>query len=282
MTNQYGNELLHRVLLSAMQDIDRICRENGLRYYLHAGTLLGAVNHQGFIPWDDDVDITMMRSDYDRFAEIVQKDYGDRYFLQTYQTDPSHKNNRGVLRILGTQVIHYHGGTGSAHRELGLDIVPLYSVPDALWKRKLQQGFLWILDAAVQIKQGDIVPQNLFMKGIGILSKMGRVTLGKAMDWAMMLCKKETKQVGVLCYTGKNPYTGASGYENDIMPREWYQTPLTLPFEDSFFMTISHPEEDLDRRYGPHWREPYPEEKRVTKHDVKSYEIEPWVLERIL
>ena len=46
MTNEYGNELLHKVLLSAMKDIDKICRDNGLRYYLYAGTLLGAVNHK--------------------------------------------------------------------------------------------------------------------------------------------------------------------------------------------------------------------------------------------
>ena len=51
--------------------IDDICRENGLTYYLHAGTLLGAVRHKGYIPWGDDVDIAMYRPDYDRLAQII-------------------------------------------------------------------------------------------------------------------------------------------------------------------------------------------------------------------
>ncbi len=81
MTNDYGNLELHKVLLSAMKDIDKICRENGLKYYLHAGTLLGAVNHKGFIPWDDDVDISMLREDYEKFCDIVEKQYGNIYFM---------------------------------------------------------------------------------------------------------------------------------------------------------------------------------------------------------
>ena len=64
MTNEYGNERLHKVLLSALKDIDKICRENDLRYYLHAGTLLGAVNYNGFIPWDDDADVSMFPDDF--------------------------------------------------------------------------------------------------------------------------------------------------------------------------------------------------------------------------
>ena len=73
MTNEYGNELLHKVLLSAMKDIDKICRENGLRYYLYAGTLLGAVNHKGFIPWDDDVDIVMFPNDLEKLKKKLNR-----------------------------------------------------------------------------------------------------------------------------------------------------------------------------------------------------------------
>ena len=63
MTNDYGNLELHMVLLQAMKDIDKICRENNLKYYLYAGSLLGAMNFKGFIPWDDDIDIVMFPKD---------------------------------------------------------------------------------------------------------------------------------------------------------------------------------------------------------------------------
>ena len=282
MTNDYGNQELHMVLLDAMKDIDRICRENGLRYYLHAGTLLGAINHKGFIPWDDDVDISMMRADYEKFLEIVQKEWTHKYYVHNYKTDPNYKNNRTVLRVLGTEVIHFHEKEDEVYRQIAVDIVPLDAVPNSIVIQKLQQGLVWVLDCAVQIKQGDIQPCSLPTKCIALLSKFDRVRLGRWIDKVTCMCRsKKTRQVGLLSYTGKNPYTGVSGYYNDLLKREWYETPKYVPFEDTQFMTIGQPEQDLVHRYGPHYMDPYPEEKRITKHDVKSYSISPEVRERV-
>lgn len=282
MTNEYGNLELHQVLLAAMKDIDKICRENGLNYFLHAGTLLGAFNHKGFIPWDDDVDISLMRQDYEKLCDILIREYGDKYFLQNYQTDPNYRNNRSVLRVLGTEVIHYHRDADNVRNEIGIDLVPLDAAPDSKMLRKLQQGAIWVFDAAVQIKQGDIIPRNPVMKCIGLLGKMDRTKLGSIIDkLAMMFNNWNTEYIGLLTYTGKNPYTGRSGYENDLMPRRWFTDPIRVDFEDTRFTTISSPTEDLVHRYGPKWAEPYPEEKRTTKHDVESYRISPDVRKRL-
>lgn len=282
MTNDYGNLELHQVLLAAMKDIDKICREHGLKYYLHAGTLLGAFNHGGFIPWDDDVDISLMREDYEKLCRIIQRDYADRYFLHNYHTDPNYPNNRSVLRILGTRVTHYHEDGVNLHPEVAVDLVPLDAAPDSKILRKLQGGAIWVIDAAVQIKQGSIIPHHPVMKCIGLLSKVDRQKLGQMIDRiSMMFNHKETEYVGLLTYTGKNPYTGRSGYENDLLPRVWYRDPIMVDYEDTKLMTISEPEQDLIHRYGPKWHEPYPEEKRVTKHDVKSYEISQETRERL-
>ena len=282
MTNDYGNLELHTVLLDAMKDIDMICREHGLKYYLHAGTLLGAFNHKGFIPWDDDVDISLMREDYEKLLVLLRENYADKYFVHNYQSDPAYRNNRAVLRVLGTKVECYHDEGPRAHSQIGVDLVPLDAAPNGKLARKLQQGLIWIWDAAVQIKQGEIIPHNPVMKLIGLLSKMDRVKLGRKIDkLAMRHNRKNTDYIGLLTYTGKNPYTGRSGYENDLMPRKWFLEPIDVDFEDARFMTISDPTADLVHRYGPNWAAPYPEEKRVTKHDVKSYEISPEVRARV-
>ena len=179
MTNDYGNLELHTILLSAMKDIDKNCRENGLRYYLHAGTLLGAFNHKGFIPWDDDVDVSMMRADYEKFLRIVQEQYADIYFVHNYHTDDNYSNNRTVLRVLGTHVSHFHEDGIRTHSEIGVDIVPLDAAPDSILKRKIQQGLVWFWDIAVQIKQGSVIPCSIFTKTIALFSKISRVKLGK-------------------------------------------------------------------------------------------------------
>ncbi|MGN0486474.1 MAG: phosphorylcholine transferase LicD [Acutalibacteraceae bacterium] len=281
MTNDYGNLELHKVLLSAMKDVDKICRENGMQYFLYAGTLLGAVNHRGFIPWDDDVDIALRRCDYEKFIDIVRRDYADRYFMQTYQTDPQHTNNRAVLRVLGTKLTYFHEEPDKVHCEIGVDIVPLDNVPSCRLLQKLQQTEVWVLDAAVQIKQGRIIPHHPVMRLISLLSHIDRVKLGEWIDRATeRYNNKETEKIGLLSYTHKNPYTGVSGYDNDILMREWFDQPAYLPFEDTEFMAIRDPHADLVHRYGEHYRDPYPEEKRITKHDIKEYFISDEVKER--
>ncbi|MBR0442215.1 MAG: LicD family protein [Firmicutes bacterium] len=88
--NEYGLRDLHQVLLEALVDIDKVCRDHGIRYTLYCGTLLGAVRHDGFIPWDDDADLAMPLSDFRRFFEIAQKELEDKYVVQTFRNNRSY------------------------------------------------------------------------------------------------------------------------------------------------------------------------------------------------
>ena len=92
---QEGETVLRQaqlVMLRMLKIIDYICRKHDISYWMCSGTLLGAVRHKGFIPWDDDLDICMIREDYERFVEIAVNEFPEDMMLQTRETDPHYHN----------------------------------------------------------------------------------------------------------------------------------------------------------------------------------------------
>lgn len=130
-------------MLEILLEIHRICMENHITYWLEAGTLLGAVRHKGFIPWDDDCDISMPRKDYEKFLEIAQDKLPKNMFLQTTETDPVYPLPWAKIRKDGTLLIET-GETGKEnyHHGIFVDIFPYDYYESAevigklLWARK--------------------------------------------------------------------------------------------------------------------------------------------------
>lgn len=280
MTNDYGNLELHKVLLSAMKDIDKICRENDLRYYLYAGTLLGAVNYKGFIPWDDDVDIVMFPHDFEIFQKIIESKFEKEYTMHTFENDQHWFSKMNKMCINGTTLI---SSTGDAHG-IFIDICVLHNIPDCQTQRIIQRKQIELINLILNVQSGAIIPTSLLSKlTLGNLAKIKRDFWGKLLDAVMERYDHSTTEcVGIMCNTlTRNPYTGRSGYDTDLTKRKWHDNFQYVAFEDSTFMTLSNIDDYLDYQFSPKWRDPYPEEKRITKHDVKAYQISPEVRERV-
>ena len=92
---------IHRVLLLMMKDIDRVCRENDINYFLTYGTLIGAVRHKGFIPWDDDVDIAMLREDYEKFMNIANSKFKLDMYVENVHTSAGYGHFIGKVFLNG-------------------------------------------------------------------------------------------------------------------------------------------------------------------------------------
>jgi len=120
------------VELDLLYEFDRVCQKYNLRYFLDGGTLLGAVRHNGFIPWDDDVDLTMMRNDYKKLCSIASTEFKHPYFFQTEETDPGSLRCHAQLRnsnttgILMSELIPPR----TFNQGIFIDIFPLDKLPD--------------------------------------------------------------------------------------------------------------------------------------------------------
>ena len=116
---------LHNELLSILLVIDAFCKENNIEYSLFAGTLLGAVRHQGFIPWDDDIDICMSRQQYELFFQCWEKKHPRGFFLQNNDTDPEWTQPFAKIRKDNSTYIEYEFQKALTHTGIYIDIFPL-------------------------------------------------------------------------------------------------------------------------------------------------------------
>ena len=111
--------------LAILEVVDKICRRNFISYWLDGGTLLGAVRHGGFIPWDDDIDIAMRSEDLRRFAEVAAAELPDGLFLQTRQTDPEVEEPIVKVRDLNSFYVEAGDNFAAAYQKgLYVDIFP--------------------------------------------------------------------------------------------------------------------------------------------------------------
>ncbi len=127
-----------KVMLEILIAFDGICRKHALTYWLDHGTLLGAVRHEGFIPWDDDLDVTMPREDYEKFLRIAPSELPDELFLQTRRTDPHHRMFFAKIRKRGTKYIDRWEENRKIgyHQGIFIDIFPVNTIENRGFSQK--------------------------------------------------------------------------------------------------------------------------------------------------
>lgn len=118
--------------LEILKEIDKMCRRHGIKYWLDSGTLLGAVRHGGFIPWDDDIDIAMTLEDERRFIEVAPKELPEWLLVQTPKTDPGSKEPIDKVRDLNSLFIERGDDfCGDYAKGIYVDVFPFVDYPDA-------------------------------------------------------------------------------------------------------------------------------------------------------
>lgn len=276
--------------LDILKAVDHVCRKNGLKYTLCGGSLLGAVRHQGFIPWDDDIDITLLRKDYDRLISLCRSGEldSDKYFVQTIDTDPGYRMTYAHIILNGTRFIRAGQEHLKVRNGIFIDVIPRDDISDNPRIAKLQNALSYVMrksiHAPVGFKNsrtiGQFIGYGLLVLGgskwkTKLLEKMiiglnfGKET-SRAVCWGLMDAKeKAPKELGkkegqqhlddIQAIIQEGLKTGR--FSNSIGRNIFYEV-HDAPFEDMQAMVMNAYDQWLAFSYGDYMKLP-PEEKRV-------------------
>lgn len=243
------------VELDILKKIKSICEKYDLTYYLAYGTLLGAIRHRGFIPWDDDIDIVMPAPDYLKFCRIVKKELGRDYFFQTAYTDPGYHYCYGKVMKNGTTALTLKEKYLDIHWSIYVDVFPLVSYRDQeeyLKKQRILSKYMAIVNTEYRRYNRE---NNTFKTKLFDLSPVWlRKELGK--HYYNQLTKDYNPG-----YPMKILSAGRFG-SNEYLPKDFSGPKRYMQFEDDTFRVPSDTEGLLTRIFGDYMKLP-PIEKRL-------------------
>lgn len=264
---------LHELQLKIALEIKRVCEKNGLRCVLLYGTLLGAVRHRGFIPWDDDMDMGLLRADYDAFAEACKTDLGPEFWLQTWDTDPRYPFPMGKVRLKGTHAQEKFAPEGTENG-IYVDLYPLDAVPDGAWARRVTgwhyrigKRLLWIKKGYGRCVRQESLRQRLRYDTAAAFARL--VPYG----WlkrrlASAMTRHEGQPTRQVAAPGNEPYA------RQAVEREWMDHLVPVPFEGEEFPAFRDSDAYLRNVFGDYMTPP-PPEKRHT-HELGPIDFGPY------
>lgn len=253
---------IHLLELGIALEVKRICEKNKIPYFLTAGTLLGAVRHGGFIPWDDDMDIGMLREDYERFILACKSDLGEQFYLQTWDTDKNYPFSYGKIRLKRTRVVEaFAQNNQSENNGIFIDIFPFDNAPDSLFEQNIQAIKYYVCRRILWIKK----EMGMDMKK-GTLKQRVKYYLFKFFSALLpySAVKKYFSRVQLKynhINTKKVVTDGAYGYRKEMLNANWIHHLEPILFEKELFLSYAEKEAYLEYFYGDYMKLP-PENKR--------------------
>ena len=249
--------------LEMLQEIDRICRKNNINYTLDGGTMLGAVRHGGFIPWDDDADVAMLRAEYNKFYKACRKDLDkERFFLQEFRTDPAYPWGYSKLRRNDSLFLRTGQEHIPCHQGIFVDIFIYDDVPDNFALRNIHLFACTLIRkcqySVVGKKYAKTAPERAVYS---LLDKVPKKFLFEAIR---RIAYRTDQHPGELARHMTYPYT-RSRYG---LPRKCFDEYQDYQFEGKTFRMFKDYDSYLSALYGDYMKLP-PEEDRKT-HPVNK------------
>ena len=265
-------DTLHRNQLRILKEIQDICSRNGIRHFAIAGTLLGAVRHKGFIPWDDDIDIGMLRSDYCKFMERAKIELSSDFFLQTWETDPGFGLPMAKIRINNTTIVEGASANVKCHQGIFVDIFPFDEKPDAPVRRWFHAMSSYILKRALLARSGYSVGDQKRLPLRLAFASMNTVLRFVPTQSLIQLFEKQMQQFNGHQSEECVTVAGSYGYRRESVLRSWTEDLMDYEFHDLTICGFRNSHAYLSNLYGEYLRLP-PEGARGQRHDIQSIDF---------
>ncbi len=249
--------------LQILKDIATVCEKHHIRYYLAYGTLLGAVRHKGFIPWDDDIDLLMPREDYIKFHEVIQKEMGDKYTIESDITKKDYYSFSGRLRLNGTTYPEEPLEDVQTHTGIFVDLMPLDDLKTNKGLLLNLRGYaaFW-MSALRAIAHGTKFSQEKFRT-------MGKMLYPFALPFRGELSRKIFETLSMSKSQKDGDYfanlTSFGNWKKSLVPKDVYGEGVKLQFEDAEFWAPKDYDTVLKQCYGDYMCPP-PVEQQVAAH----------------
>ena len=259
-------EELKLIELDMVKYLDGMCRKHNIHYYMVGGTLLGAVRHKGFIPWDDDIDVAMPRMEFEKLQSVMSEEKGF-YKIQFYNNTQGYGYPFPKMIDTRTTLIDYKAGTGKEKTSVYIDIFLYDGMGKTLMAAEARYWFLKALKRMVFLSK-----RNFKMESLG-------KTLLFSVPWGVChLIGVEKKKKIYNYFAGRKAFhkteivaCAAGRYgRGELFPREVFEKTIDLPFEDTVLPAPIEYKKYLRSIYGDFMTLP-PVEKRVSNHTSEEW-----------
>ena len=259
---------LQLCILDIALEFKRICDKYGIDYFFFFFTLLGAVRHHGFIPWDDDMDVGMTRKNYERFLKVAAKELRPQFFLQTAKTDPSFAHGFAKIRLNGTVLMEDYTEHSAQHNGVFLDVFPYDEMADSPLLLRLQYlHFKCLKWAALGKTDYQFVDKKKHYFASAMSKALFFYSKNKCIDKMTKICTR---------YLGKNQKNIINWYGaykfSEYMDRKCAHDLVSMEFEGYSFKVPADYDILLKNMYGDYMKLP-PIEKRGNQHAMVKMDI---------
>ena len=248
---------LQIIEVEMLAEVDRICKKCNIQYCISAGTQLGAVRHQGFIPWDDDADVAFLRPEYEKFRQACKTELDmDRFYFQDYRSTPGYRWGYGKLRRKNTEFVRLYQENMPYEQGVFIDIMPYDNVPDFPLLRKWNNFRCFVYRKAFWAPLGKMQEKGIRKVVYTILDYIPDRALYSSFTKFIIKCnKKTTKRVRIFAFP-------VPGHENGYQ-RCWFERLTPVKFENITLMGMKDYDAYLGYKYGNYLELPPIEKRKV-------------------